>query len=221
MKKLFDMDSPLMRGLSFAGDLLILNILTVLCSIPVITLGASLTGLYDTINRMYNGQGYSVKGFFAAFKSNFKQATALWILFCVIGTVLICSLLLSLQIANMIALVLRIVLCILVVLYLMALAWVFPLQAKFYNTVGNTLKNAFICAMSNRIRSLIAAVMNTIPIIFFVNSAEMFLKLSFLWVFFWLALAAYCNMKVLSKPFAELIDRSLHENEETTLMSTE
>ena len=70
-------------------------------------------------------------------------------------------------------------------------------------------------------RLFLAAVMNTIPIIFFVNSAEMFLKLSFLWVFFWLALAAYCNMKVLSKPFAELIDRSLHENEETTLMSTE
>lgn len=219
MKKLFDMDSPLMQGLSFAGDLLILNILTFFCSIPLITFGAATTALYDSVLRMQNGEGLSVRGFFVAFKSNFKQATALWISFCVIGAILICSLLLSLQIANMIALVLRIVLCILVVLYLMALAWVFPLQAKFYNTVGNTLKNAFICAMSNRIRSLAAAIINGIPITLFFFNSELFLKLGFLWLIVWLALAAYCNMKLLKKPFVELIERSIRENEITTAIT--
>lgn len=221
MKRLFDIDSPLMRGLAVVGDLLILNIMTVLCSIPIITIGAAVTALYDTVFRMQNGEGHSIKGYWTAFKSNIKQSTALWISFCVIGAILFCSLLLSLQITTVIALAFRIVLCILAVLYLMALAWVFPLQAKFYNTVGNTLKNAFVCAMSNRIRSLIAAIMNTVPIIMFIYSVETFIKLGFLWMFFWLALAAYCNIKILSKPFAELIDRSHHECEETTNISAE
>lgn len=219
MKKLFDIDSPLMQGLAVIGDLLILNILTVICSIPIITFGASMTALYDAMFRMQNGEDYSPKRFFAIFKANFKQSTALWILFCVIGAIIFSSLLLSLQIANMIALVLRIVLCILVVLYLMALSWVFPLQAKFYNTVGNTLKNAFICAMSNRIRSLVAAIINGIPIALFFFNSELFLKLGFLWLIVWLALAAYCNMKLLKKPFEELIERSVRENEITTAIA--
>ena len=213
MKKIFDIDSPLMQGLSAIGDLLILNILTVICSLPILTIGASMTALYDAMFHMQNGEDHSVKRFFAIFKSNFKQSTVLWFLFCVIGAILFSSLLLSLQIANMIALVLRIVLCVMAVLYLMAFVWVFPLQAKFYNTVGNTVKNAFICAMSNRLRSIIGASINIVPIVIFACHAELFLKLGFIWVIIWFALAAYCNAKILKKPFAELIEQSILETE--------
>ena len=47
MKKIFDMDNPLMQALSVAADLIALNILALLCCLPVITAGAGLTAMND------------------------------------------------------------------------------------------------------------------------------------------------------------------------------
>ena len=46
LKGLFDMDNPFWRFMSLVADLIILNLLFVLCSIPIITIGASTTALY-------------------------------------------------------------------------------------------------------------------------------------------------------------------------------
>ena len=43
--KLFNLDSPLMQGLTKVADLLWLNILTIICSVPIVTIGASLTAM--------------------------------------------------------------------------------------------------------------------------------------------------------------------------------
>ena len=45
MGKFFNLDSPLMSGLSKLADLIWLNILAFICSIPIITIGASMTAL--------------------------------------------------------------------------------------------------------------------------------------------------------------------------------
>ena len=42
----FGLDGKLFRGLSKAGDFLILALITVVCCIPVITIGASLTAAF-------------------------------------------------------------------------------------------------------------------------------------------------------------------------------
>ena len=65
MGRIFDMDSPVMRFLTVMADLMILNILTIICCIPIITAGASLTGLHYVLLKMArNEEGYIVKSFF-------------------------------------------------------------------------------------------------------------------------------------------------------------
>ena len=50
--KFFDMDSPLMQGLGKMADLLWLNVLTLICCIPIVTIGASFTAMnYLTLYR--------------------------------------------------------------------------------------------------------------------------------------------------------------------------
>ena len=72
--KLFDMDSPLMIGLNKMADLMILNLLTILCCLPVVTVGASLTAMhYMVIKLIRNEESYVVKGFFRSFKQNLRQ----------------------------------------------------------------------------------------------------------------------------------------------------
>ena len=45
--KFFNYDSPIMQFLTRLTDLFILNFLFLICSIPIITIGASATALYS------------------------------------------------------------------------------------------------------------------------------------------------------------------------------
>lgn len=50
--KLFDIEGPLMQGLTKIADLMILNLLTILCCLPIFTIGAALTALHYQVLKM-------------------------------------------------------------------------------------------------------------------------------------------------------------------------
>lgn len=85
MKKT-NIDSPFYRTMGRIGDLLFANLLWLVCCLPVITTGASTLGLFTVVNKMAAKEDYTVRtDFFKAFKRDFKQATALWLVVLVIG----------------------------------------------------------------------------------------------------------------------------------------
>jgi uncharacterized membrane protein YesL len=82
----FDYDSPIIRFLNKGADLLILNILFIVCSLPVVTIGASLTAMYAVnLRSVRYGDGYVVQTFFKSFKQSFVQATIAWIIVAACG----------------------------------------------------------------------------------------------------------------------------------------
>lgn len=87
--KFFNLDSPVMQALGKMADLMWLNILTLICCIPVVTAGASLTAMhYMALKIVRNEECYITKGFFKSFKENFKQATLIWLLMVIVIAVL-------------------------------------------------------------------------------------------------------------------------------------
>ena len=67
--RIFDLDSPLMRVLTKMADLMLLNLLALICCIPIITVGASLTALhYVALKIVRNEEGYIIRTFFKSFK---------------------------------------------------------------------------------------------------------------------------------------------------------
>ena len=79
--KIFDLDSPLMNVLNKMADLMWLNILTLICCIPIITAGAALTSMhYVALKIVRNEESYITRNFFKSFKTNFRQATVIWLL---------------------------------------------------------------------------------------------------------------------------------------------
>ena len=80
--KIFDLDSPLMNVLNKMADLMWLNILTLICCIPVITAGAALTSMhYVALKIVRNEESYITRSLFLnPFKTNFRQATLIWLL---------------------------------------------------------------------------------------------------------------------------------------------
>lgn len=78
--KFFNMDSPVSRFLTKLFDIVWLNILTMICALPIVTAGASFTAMhYVLLHMVRNEEGYIAKSFFRVFKQNFRQATLVWL----------------------------------------------------------------------------------------------------------------------------------------------
>lgn len=166
MKNFFDIDNPIMQFLSKIADLVILNVITMICCIPIITVGASLSGMSYVLLRMArNEECYVVKPFFKAFKDNFKQATALWLIILAIIGVLAFDFWALRGAEGGITGIVMMGLLAVVVLFFMAFQYVFPLQARFENTVINTLKNSFLMMMFNLPKSVLMLFVWAVPVI--------------------------------------------------------
>ena len=86
---LFNYDNPVWRFIGKFFDILILNILWMVCSIPIFTIGASTTAVYYvTLKLVRDEEGSTVKAFFKSFRENFKQATAIWIVLLIAGIII-------------------------------------------------------------------------------------------------------------------------------------
>jgi uncharacterized membrane protein YesL len=89
MSGFFAADSAPMRFLTRIADLIILNVIFVVTAIPIVTIGAALTGLNFTAMRLVRGQSESTTGdYFRSFRRNFRQATVIWLLILLLAAVL-------------------------------------------------------------------------------------------------------------------------------------
>ena len=72
--KLFAFDSPVMQAISKVTDYVILNLLWIVCSLPIVTAGAAMSAKYYVGMKLSRGHEPAVcKSFFSSFKSNLKQ----------------------------------------------------------------------------------------------------------------------------------------------------
>ena len=88
MGKIFHPDSPVIQLLNKVADLLVMNLLTILFSIPFVTAGAAITALYDAMWKMVEGEDHVYRSYFYTFKSNMKKSTMIWVLIFVSGILL-------------------------------------------------------------------------------------------------------------------------------------
>ena len=155
MGKLFDMDSPLMRTLGRAADLMAVNILALICCIPIITAGASLTAMYTVELRWARGEeGYIIRPFFKAFKENFKQATAEWLVALAAVLVVVMDYMFFQENPDIFPEAFELLVMVIGVVFVMVYLWVIPLQCRFENTVGGTFRNAVIMAVGKAPRTV-------------------------------------------------------------------
>lgn len=131
--------------------------LFIVCSIPVITVGASATTMCYVTLKMRDGEEGSVfKDFFKAFRKNFVQATLIWIILAVLAAILLVDYRLIRDLEGSGYQIIRILLPICAVLWGVIILYVFFIQARFQNTIPNTLRNALTLAIVNAPRCLLA-----------------------------------------------------------------
>ena len=129
-----------------------LNVLWMLCSLPVFTIGASTTALYSVTLKIADDTDSNItKQFFKSFKENFAQATRLWLIMLAAGIFLTVDLLFVYRLrassAGTMAVLWTLVMAFIIgacVVYVIVLLNLFPLVASFVNTDMEMLKNAFL-----------------------------------------------------------------------------
>ncbi len=148
MGRLFNIDSPVMRFLGKVADLMILNMVTLVCCIPVVTIGASLTAMHYVLLKMVrNEESYIVRSFFKSFKANFKQATIIWMIIFLCLVIFAADLMIINNSGLQFPEALKILLFALFLVAYMVTCYVFPVLARFENTVPKTIKNALFMAI--------------------------------------------------------------------------
>lgn len=165
--KLFNLDSPIMVFLTKVANLMILNILTIVCCIPVFTAGAAITALYFVTIKMARGDDpYIIRSYFKSFKENFKQSTIIWfIMLLVIGVIAADWTIVLKMMSGTAAKILKVVLFVISAFLLLTCLYVFPLLSRFENTIKNTIKNAFLISIMNLPKSIMIILMHLLPVV--------------------------------------------------------
>lgn len=214
MSGIFNMDSPLMRSLSKLADLMILNLLFLLCCIPIFTIGAALTGLNYVTLKMHDGEeGYIARSFFKSFKLNFKQATGMWLITLLVVAILAGDLFILHSAEGTFYTVLNVIIIIICVICLMIFLYQFAILSRFENTVKNTFKNSFIMAIADFPRTvLMLLIVAAAIIITFFNGTTLSWALLF-WFLVGFAAISYCNTYFLSKIFQKYVPKEEENND--------
>lgn len=176
--KLFSIDGPLYNFFSRLLDMIKLNMLWFLFSLPVVTIGASTAAAFSiTLKMVDEREGYIAKQFWNAFKANLKQGipAGLLNLFFVYALYLDFQLFHAVEGNPIYFLILGIVGSVMCFGYFI---YAYALMARYDNTLLKTLKNSMDISVKYFGRTVMIAVVVAVEIIVFIfNTTTMFLGL--------------------------------------------
>lgn len=202
MGRIFDLDNIVFRFLSKMGDIVCLNILFLISSIPLFTIGAGITAMYDvTMKLCKNEESYIIKGYFSSMKANFKRSTLLWLTIVGAYAVLLIDIMVTNIYDGTIWSIAHYLLVLLFVVLSMVVCYIFPLQAKFENTFLNTLKMSFFMAIKHLPTTIMVLIFNAILPFCLIASNTSFWNGLIAFGFFGFALVTFTNSVVLLRVF--------------------
>ncbi len=221
--RFFNLDSPFMKFLNRMTDLLWLNLLTIVCSIPIVTAGAAFTALHYTCLKMVRDEeGYITKDYFKSFKQNFRQATIIWVIALLVAIMLIMDYRIVLggglngDSLSKFSTVFFAAATAASIFIVCTLLYVFPILSHFENTIKGTIKNAFFM-------SILALPRTLLMLVLFLSPAALILMVAYFetmtWIvpivaFFCVSAPAYFSAKLYNKTFKKFEPEESEKNDD-------
>lgn len=205
MRKNF-IDTPIFNALNRICDLVVINVLFIICSIPIITIGASATGALKACRGVALDDGKKPsRAFFSGFKENFKQATILWLITLVVAAALFYYYLIVREnFTGTVYTVLTVALVALVIILLGVLSYAFPLMTRYENSLRDHVRNALYLSASYIPRTLLMVAVNVLPLFLFATSVDLFSYTLIFWILIGMSGIFTLDSLLLKKVFAEL-----------------
>ena len=162
---LFNMNSGFFKFINRLLDVLFLNFLWIICSLPIVTIGAATCAAFSISLKMVDDEeGYIGKALFKEFKKKFKQGTLMWMITapCIYILYLLWQLVIKSEDINVIVII--------GVIFLTAIAisinlYSYPLIARYENSLRNIIKNSFGICLQYFVKTIILTVVVVIEIV--------------------------------------------------------
>ena len=187
--------------LAFAGDIVILNLLFLVCSIPIVTIGAAATACYAGVCRTLQKKetGLVYRAFFADFRAAFRQATSVWLLELLAILILLGDLWFAVEYSEPDNVFFIVFAAVVGAGIFLASLWLYPLLARFQNPLGVQLKNAFLLAFAQFPRTLLALIIWVVTLGLPLAVYEVYTYLGWLWLAGGISLPMYWTVKLFRK----------------------
>ncbi|MBR4109519.1 MAG: YesL family protein [Oscillospiraceae bacterium] len=206
MSSIFSPDSKLMNMLGYVVDLFILNIIFLICCLPVFTIGAAQAGLYTATRQMIdpNDDRSVVKAFFRGFANGFGKISLVSTFFLLLDVILLYTLFMSIDYPQL------------------GIHWLFPtvllalcllvhsllpiFHFRFSCGAIQLVRNCLLLLIAHPLRSIAVMALTWAPAVLFFLNPQMFLDLGALFVMVYYSVAFLFGVFMMVKPFKQLID---------------
>ncbi len=205
MNGLFNVDSRLMRLLARLTDIVLLNILFIVASLPIVTIGAAWTSLLTSWQHILRGHDNElVVGYFRLFKSNWKQATILWGITTFLMVIFVVDFILLQQAGTPMKYIGKGILLIFTALLLSVSSIWFAYIGRYQDKLKQVIKNSFIIMINQLPWGLLLLFLNGGMLYLSFSSPERLLTAIYCFTFFAFSLVASGNAWIMKKIFIKL-----------------
>lgn len=209
MDKLFNLNNPLMRGLTVLANVILLSFAWLVSCIPILTIGPATAALYYVTQKMAQGENPGIfRCFFKSFRDNLKQGILLTLILGAVAALGYYDYLFSYMVNDSLGTALRILFAVLAAVWLMVVCYVFPLQAQFQNTIKRTLKNALFLSLVHPGKTVQLMALHLIPAVVCLVLPELFVKMLPLWLFGAPGGIAFLSTLRMKKVWAALLEQA-------------
>lgn len=205
MKLVFNTESTIWKFMGLIGDLICLNLLFLLTSLPVVTIGASSTAMYTVLFKMKdNKESYLLKEYMTAFIKNIKNSTIVWMLFLIFASACLMNvnLMINLGLTNK-----KIPFMIIgMMLFFLGITtlYFFAIQAKFANNLAETIVKSFIVSIIRFPYTIIMLIVMGISIGTSLINVTYILYAAMFWFLIGFASIGYINSRLFLLAFRKI-----------------
>lgn len=198
-------ESKFMEMLNKITDMMILNVIFIITSIPMITLGASMTALYAVTLKLAEGEDvYIVRDYFDSFRKNFRKATFLWIILLITGLIIAAETALLIAVDFQLKNLLLMVQGGLLLFYLITFIITFPLVSVSDKGVVETLKAATGVPFQRFPEAMALIALHAVPVVLTWFVFMVVPQVVMLWGFVGFAYIAYLSSYMMNRIFLKM-----------------
>ena len=206
--KIFSLESPIVQKLSFFFDFMMINMIYILCCVPIVTIGAARAALFTCGNLWAEKDDAGAMVFLKAFFKNLKTATPVWLVMLVVGAFLAWDVFLLINNQLPMEWLLWIVLFLPVLCYLVVSSQLFQMVARYNCTVKQYIQNALLVGIAHPLCLVVNIGLGILPYFAFFYNFGAFLQLTLVWILGIFSFQGYLS-GIMSKKFYQRITEQL------------
>ena len=204
MKTNWSYDSPMISKANTVADFIFLNLVYLVCCLPVVTIGAARTALAEaSFSRLKEG-AFGIAMFWKYFTKNLKSFLLPWLGIVILGAFLLFDAYLLYTVPVRGTAFFLAILILLIICFAMVIAHVFMMHAKFVCKFRYMLSNSVLISLAHPLRTAAVLILDLLPWLLFFFWPQACVFMTPVWLLCYFSVSGYIAAKIMAPVYARL-----------------